>query len=102
MDREYYYKDNRCRARSAYDVDCICWHAVDSGPQRVDSNSRPHRYTWRDRTCESREVLAVDGTVENPLVSHAVDSDAAIDVVPHAARVIAAEAEAAEHRSPRE
>jgi len=91
---EYYYKSNGCKASSANADDCICWHAAGSGPQPVDSELRPYLYTWRERP--SGEMLAVDGAVEDPLIAEAVDSDACVDVVEPAPRIVAAEAEAGE------
>lgn len=162
MDREYYYKVDRCRADSAHDVDCICWHPRGTVPRAHESISSECHLIWRDSrqdsarenpslietaprdgtdilafngriwiavrwsqwgggiwSCSntghnllvtshllthwkpmppapSREMLAVDGAVENPLVAHAVNSDAGIDVVEPAPRIVAAEAEAGE------
>ena len=29
---QYYYKDNACKANTAHDADCICWHDEGTGP----------------------------------------------------------------------
>ena len=29
---QYYYKRNRCQAKTAHDADCICWHDEGTGP----------------------------------------------------------------------
>lgn len=93
---EYYYKRNDCRASSASDANCICWHAAGSGPEPVDSELRPYLYSWRERPPESREMIAEDGAVEDPLIAEAVNSNTGVDVVEPAPRIVAAEAEAGE------
>lgn len=30
--RQYYFKNNSCKAESAHDPDCICWHDEGTGP----------------------------------------------------------------------
>ena len=32
--RQYYFKDNSCKAESAHDPDCICWHDEGTGPMQ--------------------------------------------------------------------
>lgn len=32
MTKQYYYKNEACRAASSFDDDCICWHDVGTGP----------------------------------------------------------------------
>jgi hypothetical protein len=29
---QYYYNDNACKAKTAYDADCICWYDEGTGP----------------------------------------------------------------------
>ena len=49
---QYYYRDNRCQAKTALDAGCICWHDEGTGPfpdERPDDpvtlkewRSKPH------------------------------------------------------------
>ena len=31
LEFEYYYKNNKCKAKSSDDKDCICWHREGTG-----------------------------------------------------------------------
>lgn len=56
--RQYYFKSNKCKAYSAYDQDCICWHDEGSGPykdaketdlSREDLSRGDVPKIWRDK-----------------------------------------------------
>lgn len=46
--RQYYFKNNSCKAESAHDPDCICWHDEGTGPmQPLPDGTYPVQMTWR-------------------------------------------------------
>ena len=38
---QYYYKDNKCKAKYSKDSDCICWHDEGSNPLKDARNYQP-------------------------------------------------------------
>lgn len=63
MTRQYYFKQNLCRALSARDADCICWHDEGTG---VYAATPPPHLQWRDKpaapTDEKTTTPIDDGT----------------------------------------
>lgn len=65
MTYQYYYKDNTCKAHSARDSDCICWHDEGTGPMGDVNRINGEVYlSWRIKEgtlkpcpfCGSRDI----------------------------------------------
>lgn len=46
---QYYYKQNHCKATSAQEPDCICWHFEGKGPYPEERYSRYSTKYWRKK-----------------------------------------------------
>lgn len=74
--------------RSAKETDCGV-----TLPHVEARSHHPFCSRSEQRLCE---MLTVDGSIQDPLIAHAGDADACVDVVEPAAWIVAAEADAAE------
>lgn len=45
---QYYYRASECKAKDAYDTDCICWHDEGTGPFEFERPDDPNTFVeWR-------------------------------------------------------
>lgn len=58
--RQYFYKDNRCKAKSAKDSDCICWH--DEGTEPFPSADSTFQWREAPEQADGGAVLWVSQT----------------------------------------
>jgi hypothetical protein len=62
MTKQYYHKNEACRAASAFDADCICWHDFGTGPVAPADQPQLTVRTRRD-TVNSEGTVAIDREV---------------------------------------
>lgn len=60
MTRQYYYRTDRCQAKSSHDPECICWYDEKTGPY---PEAREFPAVWESRGFQWREKPESGGTV---------------------------------------
>lgn len=63
MTRQYYFKQNLCRALSAHDADCICWHDEGTG---VYAATPPPHLQWRDKPASPTDETTTTSVDNSP------------------------------------
>lgn len=48
-DHQYYFRVSECKAKSATDPDCICWHDEGTGPFDNERHDRNDFLEWRTK-----------------------------------------------------
>ena len=52
---QYYYRVNKCKAKTAKDADCICWHDEGHGPFKDERHNDPETTKeWRIKEVKDR------------------------------------------------
>jgi len=55
---QYYFKDDRCKAKDAYSPDCICWRDEGTGPFPLERPDDPETHlTWRFKPPQPNEAV---------------------------------------------